>query len=198
MSVMIPLHASPARPAMSLLSATPAPADSTNPPPVHHWSALPATKITPDVSSAAIPHNAHPAPSDMLYPLAISVQLNILELIALSARLAISRRAATATHAALPLLPTAVPATSVQPAPNATPAMSSRQTARAAKQDSTTLPQLPTIPSTAPHAPRSVSAAQNATIPSTAPPAPSASQAQHAKSVPMDTRELIVQFATQD
>ena len=165
MSVMIPLPASPARLAMPLLSATPAPAGSTNHPPVHRWSALPATKITPNVSSAPLPPSAHPAPLDTLLPFAMIVPQDTLELDALSARLAISRRAATATHAALPSLPTAAPATSVQCVLTATPAMPSQQTVALAKQDSTTQPQLLTIRSTAPHALRWASAAQNAPIP---------------------------------
>jgi hypothetical protein len=183
---------------MPLLSVIPVSAGSTSHPQLHQWSALPAIKITPNVSSAPIPHNVHPAPSDTLYPFAIFVQLNTLELNALSVRLDTSRMAATATRVALPSLPTAAPATSVQFVPIAILAMSFRQTVAHVKLDSTTQPQMLTILSTAPHAPRWAYAAQNAPIHSTAQPAPSVSLAQHAKLVLMDIREMIVQFATQE
>ena len=164
MSVMILLPASPARLAMPLLSVIPVSAGSTNHLPVHHWSALPAIKITPNVSSAPIPPSARPAPSDTLYPFAIFVHQNTLELNVLSARLAISRRAATATRAALPSLPTAAPATSVQSVLTVIPAMSFQLIVAHAKLDSTTQPQLLTTRSTAPHAPQWASTAQNAPI----------------------------------
>jgi len=164
-SVMMPIPASPARLAMPLLSATPAPAGSTNHPPVHRLSALPATKITPTVSSAPLPPSAHPAPSDMPYPLAIFVPQDTLELDALSVRLVISEMAAIAANAALPSLPTAAPATSVQCVLTAIPAMFFQLIVPHAKLDSTTQPPLLTTRSTAPHAPRWASAAQNAPIP---------------------------------